>query len=375
MNKHKKIVVLAGTRPEAIKLAPVIHKLRDMDGLFKTVVCATGQHMEMLSQAFNDFDIIPDHNLEVMQPGQTLANVSSRLFTAIDTILEFEKPDWLLVQGDTTSVMVGALCAFYKKLKVGHIEAGLRSQNLWAPFPEELNRRVASIIATKHFAPTEGARRNLLNEGVKDTDIIVTGNTVIDALLYILTKVRLEPPELPAKIKSALNNKKRMVMITGHRRENFGFSLEQICIAIRKLSEEFKDTVFVYPVHLNPNVRRPVLSILRKVPGIVLLEPLSYKLFVWLLDKSCLVLTDSGGIQEEAPSLGKPVLVMRSVTERPEGIEAGVSRLVGTDSETIVKEVSALLMQKRNEFSNIINNPYGDGLAAERIVKSLTSDC
>ena len=374
MKKNKKIVVLAGTRPEAIKLAPVIHKLRELDGILETVVFATGQHKEMLKQAFHDFDITPDRNLEIMLPGQTLAGVSARLFEGIDQMLESEDPDWLIVQGDTTSVMVGALCAFYRNIRVGHVEAGLRSRDLYAPFPEELNRRVASLVTTKHFAPTLKAKENLLAEGVKKDSVVVTGNTVIDALLYTVEKIRSKPPELPSEIMKALSENKRMVLITGHRRENFGGSFEQICFAIRELSETFQDTVFVYPVHLNPNVQKPVFDILGGVARVFLTEPLSYKPFVWLLDSSCLILTDSGGIQEEAPSLGKPVLVMRNVTERPEGVEAGVAKLVGTDRETIVREVSAVLTSERKGHGGESVSPYGDGLASERIVEAIAYD-
>lgn len=371
----KKIVVLAGTRPEAIKLAPVILELKKSGEFFDTVVCASGQHDEMFYQALADFEIVPDMNLKVMRPGQSLAGVTARLFEAVDRLLELEKPDWVLVQGDTTTAMAGALSSFYRRVKVGHVEAGLRSNNRWAPFPEEVNRRVAGIVADKHFAPTKGARQNLIAEGVKEADILVTGNTVIDALLWMMERVRREPPKVPDAIQPALSGGKRMILMTGHRRESFGPAFEQICLAIRDLAENNRDVVFVYPVHLNPNVREPVMRLLGGVERIVLTDPLTYKPFVWLMDRSTLILTDSGGIQEEAPSLGKQVLVMREVTERPEGIEAGTSHLVGTDRKQISSGVAAVLKRLReNPAEKLPNNPYGDGLAAQRIIQVLRSE-
>lgn len=368
----KKIIILAGTRPEAIKLAPVILQLKKNSDIFETKICTSGQHNEMLYQAFADFDIVPDHDLKVMQPGQSLASVTARLFNAIDSILDSQKPDWVLIQGDTTTVMVAAICSFYRKIKVGHIEAGLRSHNRWAPFPEEINRRISGIVADKHFAPTEEARQNLLKEGVNDNDILVTGNTVVDALKYMIECVRKKPPEMPSPITDAINRGYRLVLITGHRRENFGTAFKQICLAIRDLADAYKDTIFVYPVHLNPMVRQPVMSILKNIGGVLLTEPLSYKPFVWLMDKSTLILTDSGGIQEEAPSLGKPVLVMRDVTERPEGIASGVSRLVGTHRTNIVEAVSAVLNNLDGcNSKEVLNNPYGDGFASQRIIQAL----
>lgn len=370
----KKIVVLAGTRPEAIKLAPVVHELKKSPDVFKTVICASGQHNEMFYQALADFEITPDVNLKVMRPGQSLAGVTARLFETVDGLLESERPDWVLVQGDTTTAMVGAICSFYRKVKLGHVEAGLRSYNLRAPFPEEVNRRVAGIVADKHFAPTKRAKQNLLAEGVNEADILVTGNTVIDALLWMLERVRGEQPEIPHAVQNALSDGKEMVLMTGHRRESFGPAFEQICLAIRDLAEKHRDIVFVYPVHLNPNVREPVLRLLGGVERIVLTDPLTYKPFVWLMDKSILILTDSGGIQEEAPSLGKQVLVMREVTERPEGVEAGTSYLVGTDRNQIIDRVTSVLKRlKDNPPVRIPANPYGDGLAAQRIVQVLRS--
>src|ERR1700693_1013481 len=367
-----KVLVLIGTRPEAIKLAPVIFKLKSNPENFETRICATGQHDEMLYQAFSDFDIDPDLDLKVMRPGQSLGSVTARLFEAIDAVLEAEKPNWVLVQGDTATAMVGAICGFYRKIKVGHVEAGLRSHNRFSPFPEEMNRKVASIVADKHFAPTEGARQNLLREGIRSDDILVTGNTVVDALLWMIDRVRDIPPIIPTLILEACSENKRIVLITGHRRESFGAAFEQICLAIRDLASLHTDTNFIYPVHFNPMVRQPVMSILGGVDLVILTEPLSYQPFVWLMNRSNLILTDSGGIQEEAPSLGKPVFVMRDVTERPEGVEAGTSHLVGSIREDIVKAVSWALDQKQGSPSNgKFRNPYGDGLAAKRIVQAL----
>ncbi len=370
----KKIVVLAGTRPEAIKLAPVILDLKRKASLFSTLICATGQHDEMFYQALADFDIIPDHDLKVMRPGQSLAGVTARLFEAIDSYLERERPDWALVQGDTTTAMVGALCGFYRKVKIGHVEAGLRSHQRFAPFPEEVNRRVVSIVADKHFAPTVGAKINLEREGVCAADILVTGNTVVDALLWMVERVRKDRPPLSQNVFDAVSSGKRMILVTGHRRESFGSGFEQICRAILELVEMHKDVVFVYPVHLNPNVRQPVMRLLGKHERILLIDPLAYKSFVWLMDRSAFILTDSGGIQEEAPSLGKLVLVMREVTERPEEVESGTSLLVGSDRNQIVKGVTSVLNRLcDNRVVPIQSNPYGDGLAASRIVQVLFS--
>lgn len=368
----KKVMVIAGTRPEAIKLAPVIVKLRKFPTTFETTVCASGQHDEMLHQAFEDFQIAPDLDLRVMRHGQSLAGVTARLFDGIDGALDAVKPDWILVQGDTTTAMVGALCGFYRRIKVGHVEAGLRSHNRWAPFPEEVNRRVVSIVGDTHFAPTEWAKGNLLQEGIEEENIVVTGNTVIDGLLWMVEQVRKNPPVLPSAIVEALKRGYRLVLITGHRRENFGPGLEEICLAIRDLAVRHRDTIFVYPVHLNPMVRKPVRRILDSVQRVMLIEPLRYKPFVWLMDRSALILSDSGGIQEEAPSLGKPVLVMRDVTERPEGVAAGACRLVGAHRDTIVEGVSSVLddLDSMRSFESPCMI-YGDGRAAQRIVEVL----
>lgn len=362
---------MAGTRPEAIKLAPVIYELKAHAQEFQIKVCNSGQHHEMIAQVFEDFDIAPDLNLNVMQPGQTLSGLTARLFDAIDATLRNEQPHWVIVQGDTTTTMVTALCSYYHKIRLAHVEAGLRSHDRFAPFPEEINRRVTGLVADLHFAPTELARQNLLREGVKDETIIVTGNTAIDALLWMRERLRGQSQWLPEEL-PMVSDLQRLVLITGHRRENFGSGLEQICLAIRDLAERFHDAVFVYPVHLNPNVRKQVQQVLSGIGRVCLLEPLSYKQFVSLMDRCDLILTDSGGIQEEAPSLGKPVLVMRDVTERPEGIEAGMNQLVGTSREKIVASASAILSNRtRHEKALPVRNPYGDGLAAARIVRTL----
>lgn len=371
----KKILFFAGTRPEAIKLAPVIQKFREASDRFKIVICSTGQHREMLAQAFADFDLEPDIDLSVMQPGQSLATLSARLFNAVDGLLEREQPDWIVVQGDTTTVMIASLCAFYRRIKIGHVEAGLRSFDRWAPFPEEINRRVAGLVADLHFAPTRGARENLIREGVSPDDVVVTGNTVIDALLWMAKQVRQTPPPLPPSVEQALSENRRIVLITGHRRESFGDGFRAICLAIRELARRFSDALFVYPVHLNPNVQKPVYDILGSVPGVDLTDPLTYKPFVRLMDSCTLILTDSGGIQEEGPSLGKPVLVMREVTERPEGVAAGTSRLVGTKTDHIVREVS-LLLTDETAYRKMtqVSNPYGDGRAAQRILERIMNN-
>jgi len=372
--EKQKILVLMGTRPEAIKLAPVIREFINAPQKPVVRVCSSGQHHEMVTQVLKDFDIKLDIDLGVMCHGQTLASLCSALLTALDSLLEQERPDWLVVQGDTSTVMVGALCAYYRNVKVAHVESGLRSFNKWAPFPEEINRKVAGVVADLHFAPTEGARSNLLREGIPDNQILVTGNTVIDALLWMINKMRTTPVHLPKPIAEAVTNQKRIVLVTGHRRESFGAGLASICDAISNLAQAYEDTVFVYPVHLNPNVQEPVQRILGNIPGVLLTRPLSYLQFVKLMSLAFLVLTDSGGVQEEAPSLGKPVLVMRDTTERPEGIAAGVSKLVGSDKEKICAVVSELLDNaSAYESMAVPQNPYGDGHAAERIVTALLS--
>ena len=365
------ILILAGTRPEVIKLAPVVNELRSHKDV-QVTLCSTGQHLQMLEQALSDFSLTPDADLAVMHHNQTLASLSARLFERLDPLLEELKPSWLLVQGDTTTVTIASLAAFYRQIKVGHVEAGLRSFCKYAPFPEEINRRVAGVVADLHFAPTAGAKNNLLAEGVSAEDVVVTGNTVIDALLWMKDKVENEADIFPDTVKKHLGQGRRMVLITGHRRENFGQGFLDICHAIKQLALQYPDVLFVYPVHLNPNVRHPVNELLSGHANILLMEPVSYKPFVALMSASTLILTDSGGVQEEGPSLGKPVLVMRDVTERPEGVEAGTARLVGTNPKAIIDSVSELLdddliYQKMAQAKN----PYGDGKAAKKIADAL----
>lgn len=374
---QKKIAVIFGTRPEAIKLCPVVLALK-ADPAFDCKVCVTGQHREMLQQVLDVFGVVSDVDLKLMQPNQTLAGLTARALTALDVYLAKEKPDVVMVQGDTTTVLAGALAAFYHHIPVAHVEAGLRTWNMESPWPEEANRQLTTRLAKWHFCPTENNRQNLLKEGVPAENIYVTGNTVIDALHMAREMVVKNPPNiegLPTEWFES-NNEPRMVLITGHRRENFGEGFEHICMAIKKLAEEFPETHFVYPVHLNPNVREPVNRILNiqtsKRPNIHLIEPQSYLPFVALMNRASLILTDSGGVQEEAPSLGKPVLVMRDTTERPEAVTAGTVKLVGTEVDDIYREVK-MLMADRVAYGIMSKavNPYGDGNAAGRILNVL----
>lgn len=373
-NNPLRVLSIFGTRPEAVKMAPVIHALQahaDIDSL----VCVTAQHREMLDQILTLFDIQPDFDLNLMKPNQSLANLTADIFTGLDPVLKEVKPDWILVQGDTTTVMVAALLAYYNQVKVGHVEAGLRTFDKWQPFPEEVNRRVAGVVADLNFAPTAWSEQNLLNEGVPAWRIAVTGNTVIDALYAI--QQRHAPPEVSELLKSLdiSPSGKRLILVTAHRRENFGQPLENICLALRQLAERYSnDTAIVYPVHLNPNVQEPVYRLLGGIPNIRLLDPLDYLPMVHLMKNACLVLTDSGGIQEEATASGIPALVLRNVTERPEGVEAGVLKLVGTDTAEIVKQ-SSLLLDDRDAYNRMAKarNPFGDGKAAEKIVAALLS--
>lgn len=368
-----KVLTIIGTRPEAIKLAPVVLELKRRQDLFNFPVCVTAQHREMLDQPLTLFGITPDYDLDIMSPGQTLAQVTARAMEGLDNVVSQEKPDVILVQGDTTTAFCGALTGYYHQINVGHVEAGLRTGNKYAPFPEEINRCLIGRIADLHFAPTEQARQTLLNEGVAVPNVFVTGNTVIDALLWVRERVRAVPPELPTGLFEA-TTVKQIILVTGHRRESFGNGFDNICHAIREIANSFEDVAFVYPVHLNPNVREPVNRILGGHSRIHLIEPLSYAPFVWLMDRSTIVLTDSGGVQEEAPSLGKPVLVMREMTERPEGITAGNAILVGVQRERIVGGLRQLLCDpERRAMMAAVNNPYGDGLAAKRIVDILAT--
>lgn len=369
-----KIVVVMGTRPEAIKLCPVVLALR-ANRKFSVRVCLTGQHKEMLHQVLKVFEIIPDIDFGLMQANQTLAGLTSRAITAMDAYLTSEKPDIVMVQGDTTTVLVGALVAFYHHIPVAHVEAGLRTWNMGSPWPEEANRVLTTRLAKWHFCPTNNNKTNLLKEGVPDAGIYVTGNTVIDALLMAKEKVCSNPPTIDGLPKDLIASDERMVLITGHRRENFGEGFENICTAIRNLASVFSNVHFVYPVHLNPNVREPVNRILGEHTSrnVHLIAPQSYLPFVALMDRSCLILTDSGGVQEEAPSLGKPVLVMRDTTERPEAVDAGTVKIIGTKREDVEREVTRLLTDEL-ECSRMAMaiNPYGDGKAASRIVEILS---
>ena len=373
----KKVLFVFGTRPEAIKLAPVILELKKYPRV-QIIVCVTAQHRQMLDQALGLFAIIPDIDLDLMKPNQTLSELTGRVVDGVDRVLKKEQPDIVLIQGDTTTVMAAALAAFYNKIPVGHVEAGLRSNDICSPFPEEMNRRLTSILGNYHFAPTEKAKEALLGEGISGERIYVTGNTVIDALHMILK----EPVPMVAKkildrvgISDNVNERKRkMILLTAHRRENFGERFECICQAIKQLAERNQDIVIVYPAHLNPNIQEPANRILGGLDRILLIEPVEYDSMAHLMNAASIILTDSGGIQEEAPSLGKPVLVMRTETERPEGIEAGTARLVGPHTDKIIIETERLLYDKAayNEMARAIN-PYGDGKAAKRIVEILLS--
>jgi UDP-N-acetylglucosamine 2-epimerase (non-hydrolysing) len=371
-----RVLSIFGTRPEAVKMAPVVQRLSHTPGV-ESLVCVTAQHREMLDQVLNLFEIQPDVDLDLMQPNQTLAGITAAIFTGLDPVLADVKPDWILVQGDTTTVMATALLAYYHRIKVGHVEAGLRTGDKWQPFPEEINRRVAGVIADLHFAPTEWSRQNLLREGIPDKNIVVTGNPVIDALQIVANRPPTAEVTLLLREAGLLERGEagspRLILVTAHRRENFGTPLEQICQALIDLAELYGDGVrIVYPVHLNPNVQEPAYRLLKGIPNISLLPPLDYLPLVHFLKRATLVLTDSGGIQEEAPGLGVPVLVLRAVTERPEGVEAGTVRLVGTEREKIVAEARWLLDDPvaHAAMARAVN-PYGDGHAAERIVEAL----
>ena len=392
----KKIMLVFGTRPEAIKMAPLVKEFEKYAEDFKTIVCVTGQHRQMLDQVLHLFEIVPDYDLNIMQQGQDLYDVTSRVLLGMRDVLREAQPDVVLVHGDTTTSTAAALAAFYQQIPVGHVEAGLRTHNIYSPWPEEMNRQITGRIATYNFAPTPLSRQNLLEEKVCEQSITVTGNTVIDALYWVVDKIKRDEA-LSSELKSVLatagynverlsvnsqqltansQQPRRLVLITGHRRENFGDGFIRMCTAIRDLTQKYPDVDFVYPMHLNPNVRKPIHEVfgddLSDLGNMFFIEPLEYLSFVYLMEKSTIVLTDSGGIQEEAPGLGKPVLVMRDTTERPEALEAGTVKLVGTDYDKIVTEVSRLLDDKEyyDTMSKAVN-PYGDGLACGRIVKSL----
>ena len=371
-----KVMLVFGTRPEAIKMAPLVKGLQAAGREMQTVVCVTAQHRQMLDQALNLFDIAPEHDLNVMQPGQDLFDITANILKGLRPVLAAERPDWVLVHGDTTTTLAASLAAYYAGIRVGHVEAGLRTGNKRAPFPEEINRRITGVLADLHFAPTEVAQANLLREGVASESIHVTGNTVIDALMAVVEKLR-SGPELRKSLDeqfSFLDPARRLILVTGHRRENFGEGFQHICQALADIAEEHPDVEILYPVHLNPNVREPVSSILaaRKLTNVHLIDPVDYLPFVYLMNRSYLIITDSGGVQEEAPSLGKPVLVMRETTERPEAVDAGTVRLVGTSRQSICDEARRLLVDEvAYADMSRAHNPYGDGLAVERIVNAL----
>lgn len=366
-----KVLLVFGTRPEAIKMAPVYKALMAAKGV-QAEVCVTGQHREMLDQVLDWFQMKPAYDLSVMKKNQSLSDITSRILTRMDEVLSASRPNVVLVHGDTSTTFAGALAAFYHKIPVGHVEAGLRTHNLLSPWPEEANRQLTSVLTRFHFAPTTTAQQNLQGEGVAASNIHVVGNTVVDALLETAARLKSEALELEMRARfSFIRPDARMILVTGHRRENFGAGFEQICAALKQLAQR-EDLDIVYPVHLNPKVREPVQRVLGKIRNVHLIEPCDYMSFVWLMQRSYLILTDSGGVQEEAPSLGKPVLVMRDTTERPEAVEAGTVKLVGTDSDRILDEAWALLdsTEKYRAMAER-HNPYGDGRAAERIVSCL----
>ena len=381
----KTVMLVFGTRPEAIKMAPLVKEFQKYPNDFKTVVCVTGQHREMLDQVLQIFDIKPDYDLNIMKQGQDLYDVTSRVLVGMRDVLKEAQPDVVLVHGDTTTSTASALAAFYQQIPVGHVEAGLRTHNIYSPWPEEMNRQITGRIATYNFAPTPLSKENLLREAIAESSIVVTGNTVIDALYWVVDKIKNDA-ELQSDLSQTLckagydiarlDSGKKLVLITGHRRENFGDGFISMCTAIKDLTQKYPDVDFVYPMHLNPNVRKPIHEVfgedLSNLGNMFFIEPLEYLSFVYLMENSTIVLTDSGGIQEEAPGLGKPVLVMRDTTERPEALSAGTVKLVGTDYDKIVGEVSELLADATayEKMSQAVN-PYGDGLACGRIVEVL----
>ena len=382
----KKVMLVFGTRPEAIKMAPLVKEFQKCPENFQTIVCVIGQHRQMLDQVLDLFEITPDFDLNIMKQGQDLYDVTARVLTGMRDILKEAKPDVVLVHGDTTTSTTAALAAFYQQIPVGHVEAGLRTHNIYSPWPEEMNRQITGRIATYNFAPTLLSKSNLLKENINPDSIVVTGNTVIDALHQVVTKIKKDTSlstELEKVLKksgydvSRLRDGRKLVLITGHRRENFGYGFIQMCTAIKDLTRKYPDVDFVYPMHLNPNVRKPIYEVfgeeLSSLKNMFFIEPLEYLSFVYLMEKSTIVLTDSGGIQEEAPGLGKPVLVMRDTTERPEALDAGTVKLVGTDYNKIVDEVSILLDNAEiYKKMSMAVNPYGDGLACGRIVNFLS---
>jgi UDP-N-acetylglucosamine 2-epimerase (non-hydrolysing) len=371
----KRILIVFGTRPEAIKMAPLVHTLAS-DERFDSKVCVTAQHREMLDQVLELFEITPDFDLNLMKPRQDLTDITCGILQGLKPILEEFKPDYVLVHGDTATTLSTTLASYYQQIKVGHVEAGLRTGNIYSPWPEEGNRKLTGAITDLHFAPTENSKNNLLAENVNEDKIVITGNTVIDALLDVIEKLKTKE-DLKTKLEAQFNfldTNKRLVLITGHRRESFGGGFERICEAIAQMAKAFPGVEFLYPMHLNPNVREPVNRLLKGLTNVFLIEPLDYLPFVYLMNKAYVLLTDSGGIQEEAPSLGKPVLVMRDTTERPEAVDAGTVKLVGTEVQTIVTELTKLLSSEESyKAMSFAHNPYGDGKACQRIADALAN--
>ncbi len=364
----KKILLIFGTRPEAIKMAPLVKEFKKFKDVFQTKVCVTAQHREMLDQVLNFFDIKADFDLDLMRPGQNLYDLTATIIQSLKTILEDYSPHYVFVHGDTTTTMAGSIASFYSGAKVCHIEAGLRTNNKLSPFPEEINRQITARICDYHFAPTEMSKMNLIKENISSSSILVTGNTVIDALIESVQRVNDNPTRLIIDL-SAKIGENEVVLVTGHRRENHGDGFERICNALKRIAEDNADRIVIYPVHLNPRVQKPVNKILSDVKNVILIKPLAYQDFIWLMNRSKIIITDSGGVQEEAPSLGKPVLVMRDNTERPEAVKAGTVLLVGTNEDLIVSKALDLLNNEENlERMSRLHNPYGDGQASKRIV-------
>jgi len=370
----KKILLIFGTRPEAIKMAPLVKEFQKQSNTFETKVCVTAQHREMLDQVLSFFDIKPDYDLDLMKPGQNLYGLTATIIASLKPILENFAPDYVFVHGDTTTTMAGSIASFYSGAKVCHVEAGLRTNNKLSPFPEEINRQITARICDYHFAPTETSKKNLLKENISADSILVTGNTVIDALIKSVEKVNENPSQLIQDLSKQIGNKE-VVLVTGHRRENHGDGFERICKALKTIALDNVNRLIIYPVHLNPKVQEPVNRILLGVINVILIDPLSYPDFIWLMNRSKIIITDSGGIQEEAPSLGKPVLVIRDTTERPEAVEAGTVLLVGTNENLIVSKALDLL-NNEDEFVKMskLHNPYGDGLASEKIVSFIKNN-
>ena len=374
----KKILLVFGTRPEAIKMAPLVKEFEKYKNNFKTKVCVTAQHREMLDQVLDLFDITPDYDLNLMKPGQDLYDITANVLLGMKDVLSDFKPDLVLVHGDTTTTSATSLSAYYQQIKVGHVEAGLRTGNIYSPFPEEVNRQITGVLATYNFAPTTMSKNNLLKENKDPNGIIVTGNTVIDALFLALDKIK-NCKKLQKQILNdiaisgySLKDCKKIILVTGHRRENHGSGLIRICTALKDIAFNNPNIDIVYPVHLNPHVQQPVNELLSDIKNLYLIKPLQYEQFIYIMDKSYFIITDSGGVQEEAPSLGKPVLVMRDTTERPEAVDAGTVKLVGTDTQKIIKEAQDLIEQKRKyDKMSIAHNPYGNGKACEKIVEFL----